>query len=53
MDTEAVNVRMARDMIEAVDAAAEAQPEPKPGRPEMVRRALAEWLRGRGFLKES
>lgn len=37
-------------MLAAVDAAIAAQPEPKPGRPEMIRRALADWLRERGYL---
>ncbi len=43
VDTEAVNLRLPRDMIEAIDDLRRMQPD-LPTRPEMIRRALAEWL---------
>ncbi|WP_349371773.1 hypothetical protein [Salinarimonas sp.] len=45
-----VGLRLYPELEAAVDAAIAAQPEPKPGRPEMIRRALADWLRERGHL---
>ena len=43
-------VRMHDPMLTALDAFAADQPEPKPGRPEAVRRALADHLRAKGYL---
>ncbi|GGK18282.1 hypothetical protein GCM10011322_01270 [Salinarimonas ramus] len=45
-----VQVRLRPEMEQAVDAAIAASEEPKPTRPELIRRALAEWLRAQGFL---
>lgn len=50
VDTEAVNVRMARADIEAVDAFAAAQ-EDAPTRPEAVRRIVRAWLVEKGLLE--
>ena len=50
VDSEAVNVRMERPMLTALDDFAADQPEPALGRPEAVRRALADYLRGKGYL---
>jgi Arc/MetJ-type ribon-helix-helix transcriptional regulator len=47
VDTEAVNLRLPRDMIEAIDDLRRMQPD-LPTRPEMIRRALAEWLEHAG-----
>ena len=44
-DTEAVNVRLERPMLVALDAAIAREPEPKPSRPEMIRKLIAEGLR--------
>lgn len=43
VDTEAVNLRLPRDMIEAIDDLRRLEAD-LPTRPEMIRRALAEWL---------
>lgn len=50
MDSEAVNTRMERPMLDALDAFAADQDEPAPSRPEAVRRALADHLRAKGYL---
>ncbi len=50
MDSEAVNTRMERPMLDALDAFAADQGEPAPSRPEAVRRALADHLRAKGYL---
>lgn len=42
-DTEAVNLRLPREMIEALDDLRRLEPD-LPTRPEMIRRALAQWL---------
>ncbi|MDO5527875.1 MAG: ribbon-helix-helix protein, CopG family [Paracoccus sp. (in: a-proteobacteria)] len=42
-DTEALTVRLPRDMIQAIDDRRRLEPD-LPTRPEMIRRALAEWL---------
>ena len=41
VDSEAVNVRMASGPLDALDAYIAAQPEPRPTRPEAIRRLLA------------
>ncbi len=49
-DTEDIHVRMGCTVLNALDAFAAHQPEPLPGRPEAVRRALADHLRAKGYL---
>jgi hypothetical protein len=44
VDSEAVNVRLVRDVLDRLDAWIAAQPEPRPSRPEAIRRLLAEAL---------
>lgn len=43
-DTEAVNTRFERDMLNEIDTFIAQQPDPKPSRPEAVRRLTAEGL---------
>lgn len=47
VDTEAVNLRLPRDMIEAIDDLRRLEAD-LPTRPEMIRRALAQWLHNAG-----
>ncbi|BAQ71285.1 hypothetical protein NHU_04165 [Rhodovulum sulfidophilum] len=42
VDTEAINLRLPRQLIEAIDDARRNQPD-LPTRPEMIRRILNEW----------
>ena len=51
MDSEAVNTRLVRSDLDALDAFA-ATEEDKPSRPEAIRRILRDWLRQRGYLGE-
>jgi len=51
VDSEAVNVRIERSMLDSLDAWIAAQPEPRPSRPEAIRLALKDWLTGLGLLK--
>jgi hypothetical protein len=44
-------VRMHDPMLVALDAFAADQAEPVPSRPEAIRRALAEHLRAKGYLR--
>jgi metal-responsive CopG/Arc/MetJ family transcriptional regulator len=44
VDSEAVNVRLEREMLDTIDAWIAAQPDPKPTRPEAIRRILSEAL---------
>lgn len=44
VDSEDVSARMERGMLDAVDAWIAAQPEPRPGRSEAIRRLVAEAL---------
>ena len=44
VDSEAVNVRLERPALDALDAWIAAQPEPRPSRPEAIRLALRAWL---------
>jgi hypothetical protein len=44
VDSEAVNVRMTRSALDALDAWIGAHPEPRPNRPEAIRRLVAEAL---------
>ena len=48
---ELIGVRIHEPMLGAVDAWISEQPEPKPTRPEAIRRALRDWLTGVGLLK--
>jgi Arc/MetJ-type ribon-helix-helix transcriptional regulator len=43
IDTEAINLRLPREMIEAIDARRRLEAD-LPTRPEMIRRALLQWL---------
>jgi Arc/MetJ-type ribon-helix-helix transcriptional regulator len=43
LDTEAINLRLPREMIEAIDARRRQEAD-LPTRPEMIRRALLRWL---------
>ncbi|WP_126156328.1 ribbon-helix-helix protein, CopG family [Paracoccus haematequi] len=42
-DTEALTLRLSRDLIQAIDDRRRAEPD-LPTRPEMIRRALVQWL---------
>nr|WP_155046214.1 ribbon-helix-helix domain-containing protein [Paracoccus shanxieyensis] len=42
-DTEAINLRLPRELIEAIDDRRRVEPD-LPTRPEMIRRALVQWL---------
>jgi hypothetical protein len=44
VDSEDVHVRLTRPAVDALDAWITAQPEPRPTRPEAIRRLLAESL---------
>ena len=44
VDSEDVHVRLTRPAVDALDAWTAAQPEPRPTRPEAIRRLLAEAL---------
>lgn len=50
MDTEAVNVRLPRASLEAIDEWRRKQPT-IPSRPEAIREAVADWLVALGLLK--
>ncbi|WP_081874880.1 ribbon-helix-helix protein, CopG family [Thioclava atlantica] len=43
VDTEAVNLRLSREMLQAIDERRRLESD-LPTRPEMIRRALAQWL---------
>ncbi|QEU07414.1 ribbon-helix-helix protein, CopG family [Paracoccus yeei] len=43
VDTEAINLRLPRELIEAIDNRRRLEPD-LPTRPEMIRRALVQWL---------
>lgn len=47
VDTEAINLRLPRELIEALDDRRRQEPD-LPTRPEMIRRALVQWLEGPG-----
>lgn len=51
MDSEAVNVRMERPMLDALDAWIAEKPEPRPSRPEVVREVMAAWVASRGAFR--
>ena len=46
-----VGVRVQPEQIVPLDAWIEAQPEPKPTRPEAIRHALTDWLTGQGYVR--
>ncbi len=48
VDSEAVNVRMERSLLDALDASIAQLPEPRPSRPEVVRDIVAAWAASRG-----
>ena len=43
VDSEAINLRLTREMIEVIDNRRRDEPD-LPTRPEMIRRALVQWL---------
>lgn len=43
VDSESINLRLVRDLIQAIDDRRRAEPD-LPTRPEMIRRALVQWL---------
>lgn len=51
IDSEQVNARLPRDILEGIDAFA-AEENDKPNRTEALRRIVRDWLIGHGFLKE-
>lgn len=46
-----IHVAMPPEQLQPLDAWIEAQPEPKPSRPEAIRHALADWLTGQGYAR--
>ena len=48
VDSEAVNVRMERPMLDAIDAWIAQLPEPRPSRPDVVRDVMTAWMVRRG-----
>lgn len=51
VDTEAVNLRLPRDFLDAIDAFRRDEPD-LPTRPEAIRRALSDWLKAKGYLMD-
>lgn len=49
VDTEPVNLRLPRDVIDALDARRRAESD-LPTRPEAIRRIISDWLRENGYL---
>ncbi|MFN3686747.1 hypothetical protein [Salinarimonas sp.] len=47
-----IGVRLRSDLLRQLDDAIAKEPDPKPGRPEMIRRALQEWLAERDRTHE-
>jgi hypothetical protein len=45
-----IGVRLPPADLRVLDAFIEAQPDPKPSRPEAIRRMVAECLQGKGYL---
>jgi Arc/MetJ-type ribon-helix-helix transcriptional regulator len=52
VDTEAVTVRLPRDMLEAIEAYRREQ-ETIPSRPEAIRQMLSDWLASKGFMPKT
>jgi metal-responsive CopG/Arc/MetJ family transcriptional regulator len=46
-----VGLRLPKALISSLDKWIKQQPDPRPSRSEAIRRALADWLTGRGLLK--
>lgn len=46
-----MQVRFHSPLMAALDALISAQPEPKPSRPEVIREAVTEHLKAKGYLK--
>ena len=46
-----IQVRLHPDSLQPLDALIAAQADPKPSRPDVIREALAEHLRAKGYLK--
>ncbi|WP_246694850.1 hypothetical protein [Methylobacterium sp. WL6] len=44
-------VRVAPALLSPLDALIDAQPDPKPSRPDVIRDALSEHLKAKGYLK--
>jgi hypothetical protein len=51
VDTEAINLRLPREVLDAIEAYRREQPQ-IPSRPEVIRKVLTEWLITHGHLKE-
>lgn len=49
VDTEAVNLRLPRDLLDGIDRYASQEPG-APARPEALRRIIRDWLIGHGYL---
>jgi len=49
IDSEAVNVRLERNYLKALDVFSASQPD-LPGRPEAIRRILDEFFRNNGYI---
>jgi len=50
-DATPVLVRLMPTQVAPLDAWIEAQPDPKPSRPEAIRHALTNWLNGQGYVR--
>jgi hypothetical protein len=46
-----IQVRLHADLLKPLDQWIKDQPQPKPSRPDTVRKALADWLMGLGLVK--
>jgi Arc/MetJ-type ribon-helix-helix transcriptional regulator len=53
VDSEDVHVRLTRSAVDGLDAWIAAQPDPRPSRPEAIRRLLAEALGKQADIKSS
>ena len=51
VDSEELRARVRRHVVDALDAYAAQQPEPKPSRPEMIRKILEDRLVHEGLIK--
>ncbi|MGU3538881.1 ribbon-helix-helix domain-containing protein [Methylobacterium sp. A54F] len=46
-----IQVRVQPEQVASLDALITAQPDPKPSRPDVIREALSEHLKAKGYLK--
>lgn len=46
-----IGVRLLPPVLDPLDAWIDAQPEPKPSRPEAIRLAVTDWLTGQGYVR--